>query len=59
MMFIMKTMTVISFCAMLGIVIGKQIGREGSAPDSRSKIPRMLDEFAVGTVSVGIYYVAI
>ena len=43
----MKTIAVLSFCAMLGMVIGKQIGKE----DSRSKMPRMLDEFAVGTVS--------
>ena len=51
MKFIMKTIAVLSFCAMLGMVIGKQIGKEDYDPDSRSKMPRMLDEFAVGTVS--------
>ena len=47
----MKTIAVLSFCAMLGKVIGKQIGKEDYVADSRSKMPRMLDEFAVGTVS--------
>ena len=55
MKFIMKTIAVLSFCAMLGMVIGKQIGKEDYVPDSRSKMPRILDEFAVGTVSDDIW----